>query len=164
MHRGQLITTELGHSRWELFRFLKEVTQSDKKMTMLNSFLKVSFCFDLTFYLTIRDTMTSKLKLSNVKAYLSTLIALQCPLQQLCTNWWGLLQDCTTDSVRSGTSAVADLISLTVIVSWTNVFDHLGKGWNSRSQKKAGLSTTDSVKPLMRPAKWCVFLLTTRPL
>jgi hypothetical protein len=38
--------------------------------------------------------------------------------------------------VRSGTCVVADLIGLTVIVSWMNVFDHLGNGWNSRSQKK----------------------------
>ena len=111
--------------------------------------------------------MTFELKLINVKAYLSTFIALQCPLQQLCTNWCGLLQNCANDNVRSGTSVVADMISVTVIVRWMNVFDHLGNGWKFRVSEKAGLSTThsaDRVELLMRPSKWCVFLLTTRPL
>jgi len=80
--------------------------------------------------------MTSELKLIIVKAHLSTFVALQCPLQQLCTNWCGLLQNCTNDNVRSGTSVVVDMISATVIFSWMNVFDHMGNGWNSGSQKK----------------------------
>ena len=44
--------------------------------------------------------------------------------------------NCTADNVRNGTSVVAGLISGTVIVSWMNFFDHLGNGWNLRSQKK----------------------------
>ena len=70
-----------------------------------------------------------------MKAYLSTFIALQCPLQ-LCTNWCALLRNCTNDNVRSGTCVVADMISVTVVVRWMNVFGHLGNGWNSGSQKK----------------------------